>query len=124
MGDYLADGTSKNPHADVLLVNARLITPTPFAENRYYDKAGMSRGAPAVEADKEGAPEFVAVTSGKIVGVGPAREARRFKCPRTREIDCQGMTLGARLHRRPLSHLGIGHPACGVSTAGRRTPPP
>ena len=57
-------------HADVVLSNARVLTP--------------------VRSRPHG---FVAVKGGKILGVGDAEEASGFKGPRTREIDCHGMAL-------------------------------
>ena len=58
-------------YADTVLLNARVLTMEP------------------------GNPEawFVAVKGDKIIGAGDAEDARQFKGPHTREVDCQGMAL-------------------------------
>jgi len=58
-------------HANIILSNARVLTMEPANPTAW----------------------FVAVRGDKILGVGSAEAARRFKGPHTVEIDCQGMAL-------------------------------
>ena len=58
-------------HADLLLSNANVLTLDPEAPCAW----------------------FVAVAAGRIVGVGDRAGATAFRGPRTREMDCLGMTL-------------------------------
>ena len=58
-------------YADTVLLNARVLTMEPANPEAW----------------------FVAVKGDKIIGAGDAEDARQFKGPHTREVDCQGMAL-------------------------------
>ncbi len=62
---------ARERHADLVLSNARVLT---------------------MEPEKPRA-EYVALKGGRILGAGDKEQASHFKGPRTRDIDCQGMTL-------------------------------
>ena len=86
--------TGIDKKADVILSNARVLTFSSDAQDRPQGRQSLPGTVPGIKDVESRGSWYVAVKGDKIIGVGDASEAPGFKGPGTREIDCQGMTLG------------------------------